>query len=253
MYACERGNMSIVRHLLSLDKININRRDHDNMTPATIVAKAGHSDLYHLVVSEGADVFLTDEMGRDCLMYACELGTMSIVRHLLSLDKINVNRRYHDNMTPVTIAAKAGHSDVYHLLVSEGADLSLTDDIDRDCLMHACEGGNMSIVRHLLSLKTININRRDHDNMTPVTIAAKAGHSDVYHLLVSEGADVSLSDNRGRDCLMYACERGTMSIVRHLLSLKTININRRDHDNMTPAMIAVEAGHSDVYHLLVSV
>ncbi|XP_046561353.1 histone-lysine N-methyltransferase EHMT2-like [Haliotis rubra] len=174
-------------------------------------------------------------------MYACERDNMSIVRHLLSLKTININRRDPNNMTPAMIAAEAGHADVHHLLVSEGADVSLTDNQGRDCLMYACEGDNVSIVRHLLSLDKININRRDHDNMTPVMIAAKAGHSDVYHLLVSEGADVSLTDNMGRDCLMYACERGNMSIVRHLLSLKTININRRDPNNMTPAMIAAES------------
>ncbi|XP_046567304.1 putative ankyrin repeat protein RF_0381 isoform X2 [Haliotis rubra] len=252
MYACKAGNMSIVRHLLSLKTININRGDHDNMTPVMTAAEAGHSDVYHLLVSEGANVSLTNDKGRDCLMYACEGGNMSIVRHLLSLKTIDINRRDHNNMTPVMKAAEAGHSDVYHLLVSEGADVSLTDDMGRDCLMYAFEGSNMSIVRHLLSLKIININRRDHANMTPLMTAAKARHSYVYHLLVSEGADVSLTDNMGRDCLMYACERGTMSIVRHLLSLKTININSRDHDNMTPVMSAAKAGNSDVYHLLVS-
>ncbi|XP_046570127.1 kinase D-interacting substrate of 220 kDa-like [Haliotis rubra] len=263
MYACERGNVSVVRHLLSLKTININRRDHYDMTPVMMSAGNRHADVYHLLVSKGADVSFSDNMGRDCLMYACERRNVSIVRHLLSLKRNNINSRDRCNCTPVAIAAKAGQSDVYHLLVSEGADLSLTDDMGRDCLMYACERGSMSIVRHLLSLKSININRRDRWNKTPVMVAVQAGRSDVYQLLVSEEADLSLTDNNGRDCLMYACNgddmskwlprtSGNMSIVRHLLSLKTININRRDHWNKTPVMVAAQAGRSDVYHLLVS-
>ncbi|XP_048242398.1 ankyrin-3-like isoform X2 [Haliotis rufescens] len=252
MLACKGGNMSIVKQLLSLNTFNINRKDRLNRTPVMLAAEAGHSDVYHLLVSEGADLSLTDYMDGDCLMLACEGGNMSIVKHLLSLKTFNINRRDSSESTPVMMAAKAGHSDVYHLLVSEGADLSFTDYMDGDCLMLACEGGNMSIVKHLLSLKTFNINRRDSFESTPLMIAAEAEHSDVYHLLVSEGADLSLTDDRDRDCLMLACGRGDMSIVKHLLSLKTFNINRRDSFGSTPLMIAAEAGHSDVYDLLVS-
>ncbi|XP_048242390.1 serine/threonine-protein phosphatase 6 regulatory ankyrin repeat subunit C-like isoform X2 [Haliotis rufescens] len=252
MLACEGGNISIVKNLLSLKTFNINRRDWLGRTPVMMAAKAGHCDVYHLLVSEGADPSLTDYDDRDCLMLACEGGNMSIVKHLLSLKKFNINMRYWFNRTPVMMAAAAGHSDVFHLLVSEGAYLSLTDYNDRDCLMLACEGGNMSIVKHLLSLKTFNINRRDSLNRTPVMMAAKAGHSDVYHLLVSEGADLSLIDCRDRDCLVLACEGGNKSIVMHLLSLKKFNINRGDMIGSTSVMMAAEAGHSDVYHLLVS-
>ncbi|XP_071104885.1 serine/threonine-protein phosphatase 6 regulatory ankyrin repeat subunit B-like [Haliotis cracherodii] len=252
IFACEGGNMSIVKHLLSIKTFNINRRDWFKCTPVMMAAEARHYDVYHLLVSEGADLSLTDDRDRDCLMYACEGGNMSIVKHLLSMKTSIINRRDRLGSTPVMIAAKARHSDVYHLLVSEGADLSFTGDRGRDCLMYACEGGNMSIVKHLLSMKTFNINRRDWFNCTPVMMAAKARHYDVYHLLVSEGADLSLTDDRDRDCLMLACEEGNMSIVKHLLSLKTLNINRRDRLGSTPVMMAAEAGHSDVYHLLVS-
>ncbi|XP_048242395.1 uncharacterized protein LOC124127493 isoform X3 [Haliotis rufescens] len=253
MLACEGGDMSIVNHLFSLNTFNINRKDGKDHTPVMMAAKAGHCDVYRLLVSEGADLSLTDYMNRDCLMLACEGGDISIVKHLLSLKTFNIKRKDGNDRTPVMMAAEAGHSDVYHLLVSEGTDLSLTVIGDRDCLMLACEGGNMSIVKHLLSLKTSNINRRDRLGITPVMMAAKARHSDVYHLLVSEGADLSLTDDWDRDCLMFACEGGDMSIVKHLLSLKTSNINRRDRFKYTPVMMAAKARHSDVYHLLVSV
>ncbi|XP_046561350.1 ankyrin repeat domain-containing protein 17-like [Haliotis rubra] len=252
-HACISGKRDIVKVVVEKVPGMIDNSNFRGLTSTMLCAETGQEEILKFLVSYGADLSVKTFGGQTCLHVACASGHLSTVQYLLSCETIDISERTILNTTPIMMAAEKGHSDVYHLLVLRGADVFLTDDEGKDCLMYACQRGNMSIVRHLLSLKPININERDHNNMTPVTIAAKAGHSDVYHLLVSDGADVSLTDDVGSDCLMYACEGGNMSIVRHLLSLKPININERDHDNMTPAMIAVEAGHSDVYHLLVSV
>ncbi|XP_048251794.1 serine/threonine-protein phosphatase 6 regulatory ankyrin repeat subunit B-like [Haliotis rufescens] len=250
--ACERGSLPIVKHLLSLKTFDINRTGWFNQTPVMSAAYSGHLDVYNLLVSEGANLQLTDALGKDCLMLACEGGSMPIVKHLLSLKTFDINRRGRSNQTPVMLAAERGHVDVSNLLVSEGADLSLTDEYNNDCLMLACEGGNMPLVKYLLSLKTFDINRRGRSNQTPVMLAAAKGHVDVSNLLVSEGADLSLTDDNNNDCLMLACKRGNMLIVKHLLSLKTFDINRRGWLRKTPVIFAAEMGHVDVRDLLVS-
>ncbi|XP_071108742.1 serine/threonine-protein phosphatase 6 regulatory ankyrin repeat subunit B-like isoform X2 [Haliotis cracherodii] len=256
MLACERGNMNIVKHVLSMKTCDINRRGGElKQTPVMMALEGGHYDVDHLLVSEGADLTLTDRDNRDCLMLACERGNMNIVKHVLSMKTCDINRRGGDlKQTPVMMALELGHDDVYHLLVSEGADLTLTDDDNRDCLMLACERGNMKIVKHVLSMKTWDINRRGGWlKQTPVMMALEGGHYDVYHLLVSEGADLTLTDDDNRDCLMLACVGGNISIVKHVLSMKTCDINRRGGRlKQTPIMTALEGGHDDVYHLLVS-
>ncbi|XP_046564846.1 ankyrin repeat and KH domain-containing protein mask-like [Haliotis rubra] len=256
MLACEGGNMSIVKHLLSLKTFDINRQGGIYRRPAVMMAAArGHYEVYNLLVSEGADLSLTDEYNNDCLMLACEGGNMSIVKHLLSLKTFDINRQGGIYRRPaVMMAAARGHYEVYNLLVSEGADLSLTDEYNNDCLMLACEGGNMSIVKHLLSLKTFDINRQGGIYRQPaVMMAAARGYCDVYYLLVSEGADLSLTDESNNDCLMLACKGGNMTLVKHFLSLKTFDINRQGGIYRRPAvMMAAARGHYGVYNLLVS-
>ncbi|XP_067669813.1 serine/threonine-protein phosphatase 6 regulatory ankyrin repeat subunit C-like [Haliotis asinina] len=256
MLACQGGNTSIVKHILSTKTCNINRRGGtSNQTPIMMALEKGHSDIYHLLISEGADLTLTDEYNTDCLMLACQRGNISIVKHILSLKTWDINRRgWRSNQTPISMALRNGHSDVYHLLISEGADLTLTDENNTDCLMLACLGGNISIVKHILSLKTCDINRRGgYHNKSPIMMAIKEKHLDAYHLLLSEGADVTLTDVFSTDCLMLACQGGNISIVKHILSMKSWDINRQGGTyNQTPIMRALEKGHSDVYHLLVS-
>ncbi|XP_048243905.1 serine/threonine-protein phosphatase 6 regulatory ankyrin repeat subunit A-like isoform X2 [Haliotis rufescens] len=256
MLACEGGNLSIVKHVLSMKTCDINRQGGRlKQTPVMMALKGRHYDVYHLLVSEGADLTLTDDDNRDCLMLACERGNISIVKHVLSMKTCDINRRGgYRKQTPVMMALKGGHYDVYHLLVSEGADLTLTDEDNTDCLMLACEGVNLSIVKHVLSMKTWDINRRGGRlKQTPVMMALEEGHYGVCHLLVSEGADLTLTDDDNRDCLMLACEGRNISIVKHVLSMKTCDINRRGGKlKQTAVMMALEEGHYDVYHLLVS-
>ncbi|XP_071088965.1 serine/threonine-protein phosphatase 6 regulatory ankyrin repeat subunit B-like [Haliotis cracherodii] len=256
MLACKGGNINIVKHVLSKKTWDINRRGgYFKQTPIMMACEGGHYDVYHLLVSEGADLTLTDDENRDCLMLACEGGNINIVKHVLSKKTWDINRRGGElKQTPIMMALKGGHYDVYHLLVSEGADLTLTDDENTDCLMLACEGGNINIVKHVFSKKTWDINRRGGElKQTPIMMALKGGHYDVYHLLVSEGADLTLTDDNNRDCLMLACEGGNINIVKHVLSKKTWDINRRGgYFKQTPIMMALEGGHHDVYHLLVS-
>ncbi|XP_067650306.1 uncharacterized protein, partial [Haliotis asinina] len=253
---CVNGHVSVVNYLLTRENITLDMRGGwSEVTALMIAAVSGHYDVYNLLVSEGADLSLTDRYNHDCLMLACEGGNVSIVKHLLSLKTFDINRKGGSkNRSAVMMAAARGDYDVYNLLVSEGADLSLTDDDNNDCLMLAYKRGNVSIVKHLLSLTNVDINRTGGLlKRSAVMMAAERGDYDVYSLLVSKGADLLLRDKHNRDCLMLACEGGNVSIVKHLLSLKTFDINRKDRfHNRSAVMMAAARGDYDVYNLLVS-
>ncbi|XP_071104947.1 uncharacterized protein [Haliotis cracherodii] len=253
--ACANGHVSVVKYLISFPQTDMNMKGGFlTTTPVMMAAEGGHYAVYDLLVSEGADLSHTDDYNRDCLMLACGGGNLPIVKHLLSLNTSDINRKGHNGQTSVMLAAAGGQSSVYNLLVSKGADLSLIDNDNRDCLMLACEGGDISIVKHLLSLKTVDVNRRGGwQETTPVLMAAEWGHSEVFNLLVSRGADLSRVDRYNRNCLMLACKGGNLSIAKHLLSLNTFDINKRGGcSDQTPVMVSIEEEHYDVYHLLAS-
>ena len=69
------------------------------------------------------------------------------------------------------------------LLLEEGANTELRDDIGRTPLSHAAENGHECIVRMLLERNT-DSDSMDESGRTPVNLAAHNGHEAVVELLL---------------------------------------------------------------------
>ncbi|XP_046339514.1 uncharacterized protein LOC124120681 [Haliotis rufescens] len=242
--ACYGGNKAIVKHLLSPS--NINTRDQEGWTPIMIAAHCGHQNVFDLLVSEEANLKVHDTNGDSLLHLACQGGNKAIVQHLVSPS--NIDTRGQNRCTPVMAAAICGHQSVFDLLVTKDANLTLVDKFGHTLVHLACRGGNMAIVKHLVSPS--NINTRGQNGCTPVMIAAAFGQQSVFDFLVANHADLKVTDNRGDTLLHAACQGGNKTIVQHLVSPS--NINTRGQNEYTPIMIAAVFGHQNVFDFLIS-
>ncbi|XP_048239007.1 uncharacterized protein LOC124117623 [Haliotis rufescens] len=242
--ACEGGNKALVEYLLP--KTDINSRGNMGLTPVMNAAWKGRKDVFDFLVSKGADITLTDYDNDNILHLACEGGNKPLVEYLLP--KTDINIRGNMGRTPVMNAAWSGKKDVFDFLVSNGADITLTDYDNDNILNLACEGGNKALVEYLLP-KT-DINKRGNKGWTPVMNAAWKGRNDVFDFLVSKGADIKLTDDDNDNILNLACEGGNMTLVEYLLPKTDINI--RGNNGRTPVMTAAWSGKKDVFDFLVS-
>ena len=99
-----------------------------------------------------------------------EEGDVEGVRRMLDegtpVDVI-ANGRF--NMTPLQVAAQAGHLEIVRLLLASGAD----------------------------------VNHADHDDFSPVTSAARAGKWDVVRVLAEHGGDFQKPDGHGKSGYDY--------------------------------------------------
>ncbi|XP_046552197.1 uncharacterized protein LOC124261872 [Haliotis rubra] len=195
------------------------------------------------------------------LCYSCSVGDVRLSQFFLPVTEINarypkgktlpffhINCRGHVGLTPVMEAALHGKKDVFDLLVSKGADLTLRDDKNNTLLHVASQGGNSPIVEDLLPL--FDINCRGQEGWTPLMAAAWYGKKDVFDLLVSKAADLTLKDEKSRNALHLACQGGNSGIVEDLLPL--FDINCRGQEGWTPLMAAARYGKKDLFALLVS-
>ncbi|XP_067659909.1 putative ankyrin repeat protein RF_0381 [Haliotis asinina] len=178
-------------------------------------------------------------------------GDLAKVKAILSEGRADVDCKEWKSRTPVLLAAGQGHKDVVHLLTSNGADVSVVDDFGFNLLHSACQGGDVGLVKYVLSLHKHDINGKVLCGGTPLMLAAENGHRNVVELLVGQGANVSLHDNKGNNVLHCACRGGDVEVVKYVLAQNMVDINSRGRKRMTPVMMAARTGHRDVVALLV--
>ncbi|XP_067662018.1 putative ankyrin repeat protein RF_0381 [Haliotis asinina] len=249
--ACETENLNIVKYILNENIVDINSRDDDDMTPLMTAALWGHADVFYVLVGKGADLLLVTDDKRTMLHFACSGGSTTIVDHVLSETRLDINSRDHKGLTPVINAASYGHKEVFDLLLRKGADLTLKND-SGTILCAASRGGNAEIVKYMLRQDASSINSRHSDGLTPVLLAAYEGHWEVFSLLVSNEANISLLwPERGENILHVACRGGNMKIVKYVLKQNILDINWKTTDGYTPAVLAASGEHNDVFDLLV--
>ncbi|XP_048250449.1 serine/threonine-protein phosphatase 6 regulatory ankyrin repeat subunit A-like [Haliotis rufescens] len=249
--ACLGGYVDMVKYVLSQKVADINSKGQFGRTPVMMAVGAGHRQVFDLLVTQGADVSLVDDDGDNILHVACLGGHLDMVKYVRSQKVADINGRGKFGWTPLMVAAEKGHRQVFDLLVTQGADVSLVDDNRNNILHVACLGGQVDMVKYVLSQKVADINSRGQFGRTPVMMAVGAGHRQVFDLLVTQGADVSLVDDDGDNILHVACLGGHLDMVKYVRSQKVADINGRGKFGWTPLMVAAEKGHRQVFDLLV--
>ncbi|XP_067661916.1 putative ankyrin repeat protein RF_0381 [Haliotis asinina] len=130
--------------------------------------------------------------------------------------------------------------------------MSLVDRFGINILHSACLGGDVKVVKYVLSQNMLDINSREQCGRTAVMLAAENGHKDVVELLVEKGADLSLVDETADNVLHCACRGGDAGVVKYILSKNRVDIDRRGLHELTPIMMARRCKHREVVELLLS-
>ncbi|XP_046553082.1 ankyrin repeat domain-containing protein 50-like [Haliotis rubra] len=249
--ACRGGDVKVVKYILSQEMVDINSRGYGKKTPVMVAGEEGHKGVVELLVKFGADLSLNGKSGSNILHYACSSGQFDVVKYVLSLNEVDIDSRGWKKRTPVMAAAVKGHKEVVELLVKHGADLSISEKSGSNILHLACSNGQFGVVEYVLSLNSVDINRRGYMKRTPVMIAAESGHKEVVELLVKHGANLLLTDKHGDNILHRACKEGHFDVVKYVLSLNSVDINSRGWEGRRLVMIPAEKGHKEVVELLV--
>lgn len=105
------------------------------------------------------------------------------------------------------------------------------------CLLMAAKKGDYREVAMLLH-EGAQVECRDSDGNTPLTLAAwGCSHQVVSHLL-NLGADCNAATNRGNTALMHACMAGCRGVAGLLLEKGNMDLNHRNKHGMTALFFA---------------
>jgi ankyrin repeat protein len=164
------------------------------------------------------------------LITASYFGLQRAVELLLEMEVVDLNSK--DSIyerSALSWAAGNEHEAVVKLLLKKGAKVS----------------SNIILKRWLKKRAKDVLNSRDKFQRTPLSYAAKNGHTAIAQLLLVHKAAVDVRDNFQQTPLLYAAENGRTAIAQLLLVYKA-TVDVIDIHQRTPLSYAAENGHTAI-------
>ncbi|MCB1065242.1 MAG: ankyrin repeat domain-containing protein [Verrucomicrobiae bacterium] len=145
--------------------------------------------------------------------------------------------------TALMRAAAGGRLELVEKFLDAGADPRAKNAAGRTPLMFSAEGGREDVLRALLE-RGADLTETDQEGWTALKLAAFNGRADVVELLAGKVGQETLDQ-----VLLVASFKGDTAVIDQLLNHGAY-INTRSPEDLTPLMIAAQAGHEDAVKLL---
>jgi ankyrin repeat protein len=172
----------------------------------------------------------------DPLYYAAMLGFRDLAEHLIAKHPEHINARGGGEVTPMHVAASAGHADVLSLLLERGADVDVRNDSGITPLYRASRSGNLEAVQVLLDRRA-DINARGNEGQTPLSGALFEGRFEFARVLIKRGAKINFHNtSTGNTPLHLAARKASIQAVRLLLE-HGADVNARDKKGRSPSQL----------------
>lgn len=189
-YAAECGNLEMTEFLVQKGA-NVNASDSNGSSPLHVAALYGNKDIVKFFLKIGIPVDSCDNNKCTPLHCVAEMGNIPVdarksyreIVHFLVDNKTNLN-----GCTPLLIAANNRREDVFELLIELGANIECCDENQWTALHYSSRNGWSRIVRSLVERKC-DIDGKNLEGETALTIAARYSQADVFELLIELGAN----------------------------------------------------------------
>ena len=149
-----------------------------------------------------------------------------------------------DRVSKARVACKTGDFETLKLLIEEGIDLSaFAGFIQENCLLIACEGGNIQIIEYLLENGS-SIDEKDYCKNTCLHKAACGGNIETVKYLLNKGLSLEEENIDNDTCITLASKNGHLQLIQYLVLEKECSLQSTNKDG-TCIINAAENRHID--------
>ena len=224
-----------------------------------VCAWFGLTNVVPKLLNRGLDIDCQDPIYEQTpLMYACRRGHVAIAMELLDRGA-SLNTQSTRGSTAMFEAVIKNRVDVVKTLLARKeleTNASQPMILDRTVLMIAAQEQFVSIVSDLLSREDLNINQRDLQGNTALSIAAKSGSSAVVSILLANNnldLDINSKNENGNTALILAAKSDDSNDIVDQLLTRGADSSIKDYEGGgTALMRAVDSGQTSTVEIFLN-
>ena len=164
------------------------------------------------LIARDFDPNTADAAGDPGLIVAIRNDASKVAELLIADPKVDPDRTNASLETPMMLAAHRNRKDLVEKLVARGAEVNRKG---WTALHYAASVGNVEIVKLLLD-SSAYIDAESPNQTTPLMMAARSKKREVCKLLIEEGADPSLINQRDLTAADFALRAGDTELAESL-------------------------------------
>lgn len=230
--ACCSGNSDAIRELLqSGADAEIDSEDWE--LPLNIAVSNGHLDIAMALVEHIIEIPI--DYGRMLIGFAAASGSIETLEYTIeAFGPVTLDTPH---FSPLHWAAQENHQEIIDYLIRHGLDVNTVDEMGRTPLF-ACLSNEATDAMQVLLKNGANPNFRageTKDNC--LQLAAAFNQCAIAELLLDNGAEVDIVDNKDRTPLMSAVNHGNIEMVRLLMD-RGADVNLKNYKGKTAKELA---------------
>lgn len=200
-----------------------------NPTPLIIACKNGDMEMIKMLLSNGADINLSDSITGKTPLLAALHGTKEN-RFTLAFYLIENGANIHITLTnnsPFAECLFVSEKDpaetidegfaLFQYLIESGAPISVIP-FNESALTYAAHYGNYKAVDYLLRNQYFEVDDYDDKGNTALIVAAKHNQIEIVQLLLHHGARTDLTNTDGLMAIDYAVQNGNKALQEIIAS-----------------------------------
>ncbi|KAL7905885.1 ankyrin repeat-containing domain protein [Trichoderma velutinum] len=235
-YAIKNLHVEVVRELLKW-KPQLNNLTTEGQPLVEIAIE--DVSIMRMLLDAGIDMELPNYNNHTVLNIASDWKKTEVVR-LLVERKANMHHRGNGGWNAITIAAwSTADAEILRILAEGGANLNDAHPETGSTPLHFVMAYDAGLAKIILEYrKSIDIDKRNNYDRTPLLYACGEDNVDCIKLLIRAGADVNAEDQWGWTVLSLVARRGLTAVTDMLLSQPDLVIDATGKTKGTALMVA---------------
>ena len=252
--AVRLGMLDDVQRMIDEQCIGINDTNTNHETPLHLSCVYGHKCIVHVLISNGADMYIRDCHNNAPIHRAVSQGHADIMDYLITDCTCDPKIKGYQSRTLLHFASAIGNANLVNKLIEKhGISPVATDAVNQTPLHIAASHGQEGVVRLLITNYNCPVNCRSNYKLSPLHLAAYCSHEPVIKTLLEYEADLNALDEEGSVPFIKAAVGGNLKLVQMMITeFNQDPLSITDDSGNTPLHMACWGGHEELARLLIT-